>query len=93
MPTRNKGLLPTLQRKLLTTLGAAGDSAGNLMHANGAAIQATARAAGTYVDGGGRALGGRVGDWGNGVKDASGAPGRRMATPRNPLGLRGKTTV
>jgi hypothetical protein len=44
-------------------------------------------AVGRYVDGGGRAAGGRVGDFGNQVKDKSGARGKRMSTPANPLGL------
>lgn len=44
-------------------------------------------AMGRYVDGGGRAAGGRVGDFGNQVKDKSGARGKRMSTPANPLGL------
>lgn len=50
-------------------------------------------AGGKYVDGTGRAAGGRVGDFGNGVKDMSGARGKRMLTPANPVGLRGKRTV
>lgn len=44
-------------------------------------------AVGRYVDGSGRAAGGRVGDFGNRVKDVSGARGKRMSTPANPLGL------
>lgn len=115
-------LIPALQRQLRNGVGAAGDTTGNLIHANAKAVQAAARAAalradglgrrasdsskaagaaintyaqglGRAVDGGGRAAGGRVGDWGNGVKDLSGARGRRMQTPGNPLGLRGGRTV
>lgn len=71
----------------------AGAAANTYAQGLGRAVQSYAEAAGRAVDGGGRAAGGRVGDWGNGVKDVSGARGRRMQTPGNPLGLRGGKTV
>lgn len=136
----NEGLLPALQRKFWTGVATAGNSAGDVVGANGQAIQTAARAAGASlgglgrsvsssgktaskttnsyaqalgrqvesyagaagrqvgaagkaVDGGGRTVGGRVGDFGNGVKDRTGARGARMQTQANPLGLRGKRTV
>lgn len=46
-----------------------------------------------YIDGTGRQLGGAICDWGNTVKDWTGARGPRESTVMNPLGLQGKRAL
>lgn len=47
----NEPLIPALQRQFRNGLGAAGDTTGNFINANGKAVQDAARAAGLRVDG------------------------------------------
>lgn len=52
----SEGLIPMVQRRIREGIGAAGDTTGNFVNANGKAVQGAARAAGARVDSLGRSI-------------------------------------
>lgn len=82
--TAKTGLIP---RYINNAVGAAGNFAGGTVDAAGKGITGAGGSVGQGISNTTRGWGNGVSDYANGVKDITGATGKRSSTAGNPLGL------